>query len=740
MSIFDTKKKEDTLKKLAKQSLHTIPSFQQNQQSSFIKRVRALFSTPKQKKDVLLRVATGREHGFPCKEKMTPEDTMQLEYSAILDTKTFNTIKNTKQKSKRKLGSSSTTEDYRGEHLQFMDIHVDLSKETQGIAEECIHSNPTTISSRQSIQTLPQLCHHYLLTKEEIRTLCYIIYDCTYVRNSESFQGQSPMLIARYLCRERRHILRFSLVEYASLLQHIAITHSTLSILEILTWMNAISRMARIVTSLTSIPHNSALLMSLVWLPRNAIITLTKGRTLDKSLLSLIRSDAEITLSKLQSYIIIVAVARIIVEQFDKSVIYDPTQLLLRIEPKQYMQNNNPISSLMQIFQDIHTKYYFLLQSNTEYFLHALEQTSIKNESEDLMIQLHEVNTILYTVRRIEQLYNRVMTKEEVFAIINKLSQSTVEIIRFYGIHPREFFTEDNGFYFPLVQLLAYIQYNKINEVTPQTAILMRFIPLHTYQNAEKPYEELQKQCNEIIKRCPRILEIDEVNLENIFLEKLLLEPIDTERSLPFFENIELIVIACAKIQSIQLKRGTHAHEVLYTLCNIPHTTLTYITHFPEIFFSRLIDDFPAPFFDSIYSALQEYCTTKSFHYKVLACYISPLSIAGESTSASELTMEMVTPYIERTLTLLNAMNTELSCREGYTNDTLFNALSYLMPLYYKYPMRPDAPLRLVQHVNQVLEVITGGSHIPLQELCSKPKRVLQKYRKDQQEDTKDRL
>lgn len=735
MSIFDTKKKDDVLKKLAQQSIHSIPSFPQEQHPSIIKKIRAFFSTPKSKKDIILRVATGTEHGFYCKEKPQPEDIVQLEYSAILDTKAFNTIKDTKKKKKRK--TAHTTE-YQGEHIQFIDVYVDLSKETQGIVEECISSNPTAISNRQAIQTLPQLCSHYLLTKEEIKTLCYIVYDCSYVRNSDSFRGKNPMLVARYICRERRHILRFSITEYASLLQYITITHSTLSILEILSWINALARMARIVTSLTHIPHSNELLMALVWLPRNTIINLTKGRTIDKTLLMLIRDDKEIALAQLQSYIIIVAVARIITEQFDTSVLHDPVALLLKIDTKEYMQSSNPITTLMQIFCTIHAKFYFLLQSNTEYFTYALEQTNSKNESENLITQLQEVNAILYAVRRIEQLYNRTMTKEEVYAIINKLSQSTVEIIRFYGIHPREFFTEDGGFYFSLLQLLAYMQYNKSNEVTPQTAIIIKFIPLQSYKDAEKPYEELQKQCNNIITHCPHIIESDETDLENIFLEKLLIEPIDVERTLSFFKNIESIVIAYKKIRAIQTKKGIHLQQILHTLCTLSNPTLTYITHFPELFFSGFLHNFPASFFDAIYSGLQEYCKRTSFHYKVLACFISPLSLVGEASSTAQLALDDVESYIEHAITLLQAMNSQLTCREGYTNDTLFKALGYLMPLYYKYPMNVEAPLHLVHHANEVLEVITSGSTIPLQELCSKPKRLLQKYRKDQQKDTKD--
>ena len=555
------------------------------------------------------------------------------------------------------------------------------------------------------------------------------------------------MSIARYLCRERRHLLRFSVMEYASLLQHISITHSNLPLLEILTWMNAIARMTRIITSLTSIPHDNALLMALVWLPRKALINITKGRTIDKSLLSLIRCEnQEISLYKIQSYIVIVAVSRIILEQFTKSILYDPIPLLCKIEPKEYMQINNPIVSLMQIFRNIHAKFPFLLQSPTEYFTYALHHSSLKNDSENLITELQEVNVILYAVRRIEQVHKKVMSKEEIFGIIDKLSEFTVEIIRFYGINPREFFTEGGGFYFSLVQLLAYMQYNKINQVTPQTAVIMKFIPLQFYKDSEKPYEELQKECNRIITHCPHIIDVDETALENIFFEKLLLS-VDTERPLSFFEDIGQIVIALAKIHSMQSKKGTHIQELLFTLCGLSKSTLVFITHFPEIFFSDLVYNFPSAFFDSIYSNLQEYCNNKEFQYKVLACFISPLSIV-ESSSITNIDVNTVSLYTEKAMTLLTSMYGLLTCKEGYTNDTLFNALLYLMPLYYTYPSHQDevdtiyseAPLQLVSHVNEVLEVITTGSSIPLQELCSKPKNLLPKYRKDQQEDNNDRL
>lgn len=740
MSIFDMKKKEDAFRKLAQQSLTSTPLIPEQESSNFMNKVRSFFSLQKEKKGVILKIPTGETNGFYCKEKPQPEDIMQCTYSAVFDTKTFNTIKNTSKRRNNRIKNKDNNNNYKGRNIDFINVNVQPSKDTEGIIQECIHKENSPLSSKQQVQTMPQLCKHYLLTDAEIRTLCYIVYDCNYIHNDEEFKNQNPISIARYFCKERRHILRFTIVEYASLMQHITITHANLNTMGILAWINAIGRIVQIITALTPIQQDYSLLTALIWLPRKALISLTQGRTIDKTLLTYIKNHNTITLEEIQSHIIIIAVARIITEQFDKTVTYDPIPLLLKIDNNEYMETPNPILSLLKIFREIQGKYVFLLQSKTQYFMYALEYITTKNDSDNILSQLQEVNTILYTVLRIEQLYNRSLTEEEVIAIINKLSESTIDIIRFYGINPKEFFLEEAGFYFSTVQLLAYMQYNKINQVTPQTAVLMKFIPLQLYKNSEKPYEELQKECNTIVQQCPHILDINEIDLENICFEKLLLSSIETERSIAFFQDIERVVIALQKIREIQTHKTIQPQELLHTLCILPPTTLSYIKHFPEVFFSPILHEFPNTLLDGVYNELQEYCKTKSFHYKILACFISPLSILEDVDTLPHIENQDISLYTTKAISILEAMNSSLSCREKYTNDILFKVLTLIMPLYYKYPLPTESWIRLVNHANEILEIITEGSTIPLEELCSKPKSFLHKYRKEQQEHIKERL
>lgn len=600
---------------------------------------------------------------------------------------------------------------------EFTARRVSFTSTTQSIIEECLaYENTHTRYTRHNIRSLPELCSYYSLNKHEIQALCYLVYECPHVRNVDLTDVTNSIRLARYICRERRHILRYPLELYVSFFEEALQENTERSTEDILAWYNACIRIACVVEELTPLKEKQQLLRALYALPVNVVLALAQGRTLNKAFLQALQKGLICSYATLQEYSVIAHVATLTksMEYFD---FVETFPILSIIEPAEYMMAENPSLLLLHIVREYRLRYVHLFSVANCMRVYIVNATA---HISDAVQRLSYVNTVAQAVSGIAEYMplHGVSAWEKLVDTLLELSEETLAL---YAIHPLEFIKkrEGEGVYWNFIPILAYMQYNKEYGVHENVLPIMQYMPMVLYNTFDKPYEALQSATRTIVLQYPQLSSVDISTLTMLLSLRSVLYRDTVAGFEAIVREVALVIDCCTQLESIRTCKEKSIEEYCRELVLLPRNTLEYCKKFPEIIFSDWLYTLPVKVLNAVYKELDTLYTRNipTWFVRTLIDTVSPLIFLTPS--------EPQHLIFKRARQCLSTILCDIVYTPKCSQEVLEYICKTIRPLYIKYPSDIQAHSAMAQHIRVILDIYYASEKSDIAMLCSKSKTQL---------------